>query len=233
MPILKSVGIEMPADFPVARYDEVYYLVDRKRQTSPPETWGQYRDAWKALSFHFLSCASHDEAYTASVNKHGDGPPHPERYVQEHHLFGFFYTGLAALEAFHYGLFAMGALVKPLEFPMVTPGNRRAVIPEKTFETFSTFFPAEPLPLKLGALKDDQEWKNWNDTRNVLSHRMIPGRAYLLSTAESGPGGARWLIENGIEIAIDGRTTASRREWLSQQLSQILESAHTFARDHF
>jgi hypothetical protein len=233
VPIIKSVGVEMPADFPVAAYESAYWLVDKKRQISPPETWGQYRDAWKALSYHFLSCASHDEAYTASVNQHGDGPPHPERYKQEHHLFGFFYTGLAALEALHYGMFAMGALVKPEEFLMVTPGNRRAVIPVKTFETFSTVFPAELLTLKLRALKDDPQWTTWNDTRNVLSHRMIPGRQFLLSNTESVPGGALWQIENGIGIAIDGRTTASRREWLVQHLSQILESAHTFAKDHF
>ena len=233
MPILKSVGVEIPSDFPGSTYEAVYWLVDSKRRTSPAETWGQYRDAWKAMSYHFLSCVSHDEAYTASVNQHGDSPHHPERYMQEHHLFGFFYTGLAALEALLYGLFAMGALVRQQQFPMVTRGDRRAIIPAKTFETFSIVFPNEPLTLKLGAFKADQEWNNWNDTRNVLSHRMIPGRAYLLSTAESGPGGARWLIENGIEIAIDGRTTASRREWLSRQLSHILESAHAFANHNF
>lgn len=198
----------MPADFPVAAYESAYWLVDSKRQISPPETWGQYRDAWKALSYHFLSCAGHDEAYTASVQHHGDAPQHPERYKQEHHLFGFFYTGMAALEALHYGLFAMGALVRPQLFPMVTRGDRRAITPAKTFETFSIVFPNEPLTLKLDALKADQEWNDWNDTRNVLSHRMIPGRQYLLSTAESGPGGALWRIENGIEIAIDSRTTA-------------------------
>jgi hypothetical protein len=127
----------------------------------------------------------------------------------------------------------MGALVRPQLFPMVTRGDRRAITPAKTFETFSIVFPNEPLTLKLDALKADQEWNDWNDTRNVLSHRMIPGRQYLLSTAESGPGGALWRIENGIEIAIDSRTTASRREWLSRQLSQILDSAHTFAEVHF
>ena len=223
MPILKSVGIEMPADFPVAAYESAYWLVDSRRQTAPPETWGQYRDAWKALSYHFLSCANHDEAYTASVSKHGDGPPHPERYVQEHHLFGFFYTGLAVLEALHYGLFAMGALIRPQEFPMVTDEDMRAIKPAKTCATFSTIFPGEALTLKLGALKDDQEWKTWNDTRNVLSHRMIPGRAF------SDQGGALWL--NG--IAINNKTTSSRRAWLIQHLSQILESAHIFAKDHF
>jgi hypothetical protein len=227
MPILKSVGVEMPSDFPGLTYEAVYWLVDSKRPTSPPEIWGQYRDAWKALSYHFLSCAGHDEAYTASVQHHGDAPQHPERYKQEHHLFGFFYTGLAALEALHYGLFAMGALIRPQEFPMITPGNRRAVDPKKTFATFSTIFPGEALTHQLRTLKDDPQWTTWNDTRNVLSHRMIPGRAF------SDPGGALWRIENGIEIAIDGRTTASQREWLVQHLSQIFESAHTFAKDHF
>jgi hypothetical protein len=223
MPELKISGIEMPPDFSVAACEAVYWLVDKKRQISPPETWGQYRDAWKALSYHFLSCASHDEAYTTSVNQHGDAPPHPARYMQEHHLFGFFYTGLAALEAVHYGLFAMGALVKPQQFPMITEDEMRAVTPWNTFKRYSAVFPNDALTLKLGALKDDLEWKTWNDTRNVLSHRMIPGRRF------SEPGGALWLYG----IAIDNRTTSLRREWLSGHLFQILDFAHIFAKDHF
>ena len=182
---------------------------------TPGWSWGQYRDAWKALSYHFLSCASHDEAYTASVTQHGDGPQQPERYVQEHHLFGFFYTGLATLEALHYGLFAMGALIKPQQLPMATEKNRRDIMPKYTFETFSTSFPAEALSFKLGALQDDQEWTTWNDTRNILSHRMIPGRAFGLSNV--GLGEAIWL--NGIKI--DRGTTLSRREWLGRHLSEI------------
>lgn len=230
---LKIFGVEMPSDFPASVCEAVYWLVDRKRRTSPPEIWGQYRDAWKALSYHYLSCAIHDESYTASAKHHGDSPPHPERHNQEHHLFGFFYTGLASLEALHYGLFAMGALVRPQEFLLVTDDNRREATPQNTFMTYARVFPNEALTLALGALKTAQEWKAWNVTRNVLSHRMSPGRDYLLSTAESGPGGAVWPIQNGIEIAIDTGTTSSRREWLSRQLFQILDSTHSFATQHF
>ena len=192
MPMLKTVGLDMPVDFPVARYDEVYYLVDRKRQTSPPEIWGQYRDAWKGLAYHYRSCADHDEAYTASVSQHGDGPPHPERYMQEHHLFGFFYTGLAALESFHYGFLAMGALIRPHEFPLITPENMRAVDPKKTCTTFSTIFPSEALTRTLRALKDDPQWGIWNEIRNVLSHRVFPGRTYPRRVRAGGSRLATW-----------------------------------------
>jgi hypothetical protein len=151
---LKIFGLAMPADFPVSACEATYWLVDEKYRTAP--VWGQFRDAWKALSYHYLSCASHDEAYTASAVQHGDAPQQPERYKQEHHLFGFFYTGLAALEALHYGLFAMGALIRPLQFPMATDGDMRVVTSAKALDTFSTIFPDEALTLKLRALKDDQ-----------------------------------------------------------------------------
>ena len=123
----------------------------------------------------------------------------------------------------------MGALVRRLEFPMITLENMRKVDPKKTFTKFSEIFPGEALTLKLRALKDDEEWKTWNDTRNVLSHRVVPGHQFFLSNVESGQAGALWL--NGITIG--NQTTSSRRESLVRHLSKILESAHIFARDHF
>ncbi len=171
----------MPSDFPGSTYEAVYWLVDSKRRTSPAETRGGSTEMPGRRYLIIFSPVSammkHTQRQSINTGIH--------RTILSGICRSTIYsvssiTGLAALEALLYGLFAMGALVREQQFPMVTRGDRRAIIPAKTFETFSIVFPNEPLTLKFGAFKADQEWNNWNDTRNVLSHRMIPGRAYLL-----------------------------------------------------
>jgi len=219
----------MPSDFPIKQFSNVYWDVDKKKN-SCQGIWGQYRDAWKAVAFRFLSCAGHDVAYTQSVVKYTNSPSDmKERYNQEHHLFAFFFSGLAALESLHYALFAVGALVEPSKFSMASEADLKSITPSKTARSYSETFPGDMLSNAMDMLVKDATFMEWIDVRNILSHRTAPGRTFHAAAHGEDGGKATWL--HGINI--DDRTTSSRRLWLSKSLSDILQPAETFTRAKF
>jgi hypothetical protein len=164
-----------------------------------------------------------------SVNRFGDTPDWPERYQQERDLFGFFVTGLSAIECACYGLFAVGSWLKPNQFSFTTDADKRVINPERTLERFKFSFPNESLTHALQQITDDQEYRNWKKARNVLSHRSQPGHIIYLSNV-GPPRAAEWGLQN---IPIDSTATASRRRWLADSLRYLLTEADNFTAKHF
>ena len=221
-PNLSAIGLPAPLDFAVAPYEAIHGRVSSKKD-SHPDPWTHCAGAWNAVAYRFISCAEHDEAFTASVGAHGNSPPQPQRYMQEKDLFGFFVTGFASLDSFCYGAYAFAAMVRPLDFNLADP---RLINRERTEDKFSTSFPTEALTRALAALKEDPDFKKWKDIRNILAHRTVPGRRFSRGGSEDGT--ALW--HNG--ITIDQTTTSSRRQWLAGTLRDLLEAADAFTANH-
>jgi hypothetical protein len=134
----------MPDDFEYASYEAVHSRIAPLHESHQPQ-WIEYATAWSAVANHFRACAEYDEAFTKSIQTHGDAPRQPKRYYQERNLFGFFVTGLSAIEATCYGLFAIASMLDDVSFPIKAPKNKRAINPEKTADRFRTAFPKEDL----------------------------------------------------------------------------------------
>ena len=212
----------MPADFAVAEYEAIG---DRIRPKSTLAAWRLWAGGWNGLENRFRSCAESDEAFTASIRQGGGGPPPPERYVQERELFSFFVAGLASVESLCFGLFAIGSLLRPSDYPTATPEDLRRISPESTARAFGTFFPGDALALALQSFTASQEFRDWKEIRNVLAHRSAPGRRIFSGTQQA----AEWW--GGIPL--DQNTTTSRRHWLSGQISAILGAARSFTEREF
>lgn len=224
-PRLTTIDIAMPPDFPVTPYEAIHSRMVTKNNTYP-NSWAQYSGAWNAVAYRFLSCAYHSDAFTESVRRVGNSPPSPERCKQEQELFGFFVTGLAAIESLCYGLFAICSILNPREFPITLPSNLRVITPEKTKEKFLSVFPSEALTTALQQMLDSQDFKDWNEIRNILVHRSAPGRNFYEGGHNHGE--ALWI--RGIQI--DTNTTVSRRSWLAGTLSTLLNGADTLTNSH-
>ena len=171
---LSTVGLEMPDDFPSNSYEAIHTLVTARKDTYP-DAWREYAGAWNAVAYRFLSCARHDEAFTDTVRRFGTSPPPPQGFTQEDELFGFFVTGLAAIESLCYGLYFVGAMTDGTNFPAV---DLRGIEPAKTVAQFSGAFPNENITTALVQLKDDKDFKDWKEIRNILGHRVSPGRRF-------------------------------------------------------
>ena len=223
---LSTVGLVMPGDFPVLPYEGIHRRVTAKKQAYP-NAWAQYAGAWNAVAYRFLSCADHDKAFTESVRRFGDAPLQPERYAQERELFGFFVTGLATIESFCYGLYAIASMVDSRNFPLVTQKDMRSVNRESTTKRFKRTFPSDNITHVLDQTVSTQEFKDWKEIRNILAHRSAPPRHFFASTAGKARA-ALWL--NGIQI--DENITASWRKWLATTMSVLLEATDDFTARH-
>jgi hypothetical protein len=224
-------SIDMPTDFADEPYDKINQRVADAigNQQPQPPSWPEYSGAWLGLTYRFRSCTEHDEAFTDSVSRFGDTPDWPERYKQERDLFGFFVTGLSAIECACYGLFAAASWLNPNQFPLTTGADKSSVNPKRTLEQFKIAFPNESLTRTLQQITDDQEYYNWRKARNVLFHRSQPGRIIYLSNV-GPPRAAEWVLQN---IPIDNTVTAARRRWLADSLRSLLTEADNFTAKRF
>lgn len=223
----------MPADFANKPYDNVYQRLANALAHQQPQhsSWPEYSAAWQGLRYRFRSCAEHDEAFTESVSKFGDTPDSSERYNQERDLFGFFVTGLSAIECACYGLFAVGSMLYPNEFPFTTDTDRRKVSPVSTLKKYRKVSTTEGLVQVLQRITNERQYRNWMYARNILAHRSSPGRKIYLTVG--GPAETHtteWELQG---IPIDSTATASRRKWLANSLRDLLTEAEHFTAKHF
>lgn len=71
-----------------------------------------------AVAYRFMAMAQYDESFTRSILENGVGPAPTLRYEQERDLFGFFNSVCSAFDAFLFGMFTLGAMLKPVTFPL-------------------------------------------------------------------------------------------------------------------
>jgi hypothetical protein len=226
---LSTIGLVMPPGFPSEDYDAVNSAVSRHQSHHPSEV-SQFVGGWLGVAYRFLSCTDYDAAFRSSVSRPGgDAPPHPERYKQEKWLFGFFATGLSTLESLCYGLFAVGAITRPKDFRFVGPSDWRRVTPSWTRRQFASAFPQHSLTNMLEELMGSRKFHEWNEVRNILVHRSAPGRTISGTTSSAHQRRPALWVQG---ITLDERTTTFRRNWLAQQLSQLMSAARRFAEVH-
>jgi len=235
-PTKKTVGLEMPDDFPCSPYDAIHKRVSGRFQ-NPSDLLDQYLGAWNAIAYRFASCTAHDTRFTETTRRVAGSPGHEDRYVQDDALFGFFVTGLSSIESFFYGLHAIAAVINGGAFPMQTEGERRKVTPEKTIDRFASAFPADSILIafnQIGARNPQQpnQWLDtpaygeWKSARNILAHRVAPGRILYGTTAPIPTPDA---VVKELNIPINETTTSGRRQWLASTLTALMQAAENFA----
>jgi hypothetical protein len=121
-------GLPMPPDFPTAAFERTYARA-RRKASSNVTLYEHFGAAWNAISFRYLDLCSEGDDFTASITAPDSAASLEQRYRQERHLFGFFSAGFSAFEAYFYGMFAIGGMLKPSDFPMSSPKEQQAVSP--------------------------------------------------------------------------------------------------------
>jgi hypothetical protein len=221
-----TVELELPGDFPKKHYDAVH-----ARVTSSPrdaDAMFHYGGAWNAVRYRFVSCARSDETFANSVRTATLTPGHPERFIQEDALFGFFVNGLSVIESFFYGLYWIGSMVDTTSFPVRTKENDlKKITVEKTVKKYIRKFSTCPLTDAFSRLTSTDEYDKWKDIRNILAHRAHYGRAIVDSIG--GPGGVVWRCQ---DIPLTDQFTTTRRQWLASTLAELMKGAEIFVGSH-
>jgi hypothetical protein len=226
-------ALPLSSDFPTAEFVSAELEMRARVGTSPiapTPTWTEFGAAWMAVAYRFLDATYFDQEFRDSIAKFGTAPEPPERYRQERHLFGFFVSGLSAIESFCYGLCALAWEADPRSVSLATPGQKKGVSPESTRDRFNAHFKSDAITANLDLLVTSADYKDWVDVRNALAHRTSPGRKHYrhLGSAPTPEPPSEWG-----HLILDDRITSDRRLWLRDTLASLLADAGRFAAVRF
>jgi hypothetical protein len=220
-------GIPIPHDFDEVLLSGVQSKAASKYEARQPELIRRLRVASMGLIYRFTACSEHDNAFTDSISKPGgDSPAMPERYIQEKNLFGFFSTGLSAIECLSFGLYAIGSIIDLTRFPAFTDRDVQNINPKSNAEKYGAAFTNDPLEIALNALIASTEYREWKKMRNVLVHQSHPGRSFSMfvtSTTSVQRDATKWA-----GFTIDSQLTRQRRTWLADKIKSILQETDAF-----
>jgi hypothetical protein len=202
-------------------------------RNNPPEPWFEFGGGWRAVDIRFRTCCEHDRDFTDEIRRNSD------HYVQEQELFGFFTTGLAAVESFFYAMYAFGWMLnrgKDGAFDLID-GRENDVTPETTRKAFrKEYGTSDPIVIAQESVLTDTSWTEWKTIRNVLAHRTVPPRRLHISASDGGtiapPDHFRQESRLKVLGPLDESTTRKRREWLAKTLERLLKTAESFAQEH-
>jgi hypothetical protein len=245
MPVVNTVGIAMPDDFPTNAYNSVHDRLREYRNRNPDDpAWLEYAAGWNAVASRFKTMATADEEFAQQIIaeqvRQGSGKgslSHDEMQLQEEYLYSFVLNGYSTIESFCYATFALGALLRPTKFPMSTDAHLQAINPALSQQKYASEFPGSSVSLILTSLVPrgaDLAYQNWGKMRNVLVHRIAPRRSHYAHVHE-GPGPDP-MIDRPTEwgnIVLDERTTKDRRAWLAATLTRCIDAARSFSDEHF
>lgn len=238
------VGLKMPRDFPAALHDQIYappmawQLKHPTSSTSWQDNWGAHFTAgWQGVGYRFLDCADSDRRYRRGAKRVGLGLAGArEQYRQDSALFGFFLSGQAVLENFHYAVYALGAGLDDTVFDRIKVGRTQDITTTYVVGRMQRKYPHDQLTQSLAALGADEQnpdtrWGEWRRVRNTFPHRMAPGRHLHVRSTRTGS--TRTVSSWAQNIVLDEHTTATRRMWLAQTLHDLLVALGAFVQREF
>lgn len=219
---LCTIGIAMPDDFPISSFEAIHERVVPWRGRFP-EAVNQYFGAENGVAYRFRACAEYSDGFSVAGGSSSEG-----RHIQEKCLFGFFVSGFAVIESFCYGAFMLGAIIEPPAFPIATDGDLRRIDPAAAASSFAkSKLSSEPIHSALAGMVDCRAFKEWKVVRNLLSHRVTPGRDINLGGPEPP---SVWKAAQGIELT--STTTSERRAWLAKELTSAMAALERVALKH-
>lgn len=219
----------VPSKFPKQNYSEINNIANKKCKNNE-FLISQFRGGWQAVIYRYLTCIESDQNFSKLIIKHSGAPTQPFRYFQERELFNFFINGLSIFDCFGYSVYMLCSAINPNNF-IVSQNNLSAIRLKKEVKNdLIGYYSTENLSTELNNLLNSQNFKDFSDIRNILSHRESPGRTFRVSTGSiRGRKSALWI--NGIEL--NENTTSSWLSWIESNLFKLIDFTYDFTRKSF
>jgi hypothetical protein len=224
---LQSRELDVPDDFPGADFENV----EKKVQARFPEHAHArfFGGAWGALAYRFMAMAQYDESFTKSILENGASPGPMLRYEQERDLFGFFSSGCSATDALLFGMFTLGAMLKPVAFALKDKSDERNVNPARCYDAYRRGFIGDPIlvALQLTTKNGDPNWERFSAIRNVVTHRAAPPRDFSVGDPSQPD-----AIMSRVDVDLNKETTSSPRRQVAGLLGKLLAASNSFVQTH-
>lgn len=229
----KIMSLRLPGDFPRTHYLRFYVRTqDKVQRDGYTEEWqDHFIGSWKAIAYRFRSCDQHNRAFSRSVVKFGGAPPEPEQFRQDSEYFAFCVNGFSAIESAYYCLYFLGSHLRPTAFPLAPQIDYRSIVPKLVAAKFQTAFKDDRLTTELTRILESEDFRTWSTIRNILIHRVVPGRNIYGSFDPALPPPHEFRVGT-MRVPITQETTGRRRSWLASSLTDLLSHADTFVGQH-
>lgn len=221
-------GSAYSSGYPATPYESVQKRIG-PYQPKHPDLYSHYAGGWNAVKFRSIGCESCMAEYTELFAQHGAAPAPPVRADQENALYGFFSYAQSAIESWFFAMHALGAMDEPSTFPMLTTANLRNIKPGVVLQRFASTYPNAPITNAMQATLSDGTYLEWKTLRNVLQHRIAPGR-HQFWPPRATPPNADWV---GTNIILDQHTLSSRYPWLMTTIETLLEACDKYTAQRF
>src|SRR6185437_12921839 len=115
------------------------------KMPQPSEELSNFAGGHNGVRLRLRACADYSKEFIECVRRTGDAPEPENRYLQERQLFGFFVSGISALDCFCFLLYFAAAQLQPTKFHTQKPGQIQSINRKYTAEAFTRVFPNESI----------------------------------------------------------------------------------------
>ncbi len=156
------------------------YALSVEALTDPLERSQHFDLAWRAVRYRYRLCAECNEEFKSSVTNASELWREWSALDDEHtfkvdrSIYIFFVSTLSVFESFGFGLYFLGGMLKPGDFPHVAKPRRITL--DTMIKAFTVAFPSAEITRWLSALRGDADFAAIDDIRNILAHRIIGKR---------------------------------------------------------
>jgi hypothetical protein len=231
VPVTTTIGLDLPAPFPVAAYDGLNQRVAAYTGAAG-DAWPHWASSWNAVAHRYLAAFNYSRDFADSITTPGgDAPPPTVRFEQERALFGFFASACSVLESFAYAAHALGAAKDRNAFPVSEPEQLRRIGVVSTRKKYRAFRPNSEFTVALSALVADPTYRDLSRFRNVLVHRSATTRIIYrgLGQAQQDPPATWDLTSHGmVNYVLDASFTELRLAWLENRLPLLVTKLDEF-----
>jgi hypothetical protein len=156
-------------------------------------------------------------------------------------------SALSSLECFYYAMYFIGAAAysktgnKKRTFQLT--GKPGSIDMNSAIDAFSSAFNGDPLSVALAAVKADPQYLDLKHWRNLLTHRLLPGRWKVVRVGVGPSQEVTREVLTIIDKHSEGLVAASRHEtkvttnltedplvWLTTTLTSLISEAEMFIR---
>lgn len=222
----------LPDDFPMQQLEQTYRvcidMIGSEKQSARLMGMG-----FAGVAYRFRTMAENDDIFTASIIQDGCGPSSNDYYKQITSLYIFFVSGLSCIESFYFAIHSLGHYYRQECFKL-SPKALKKVTCKNVAEDFKRFWNGSNLTLEMTKLVESDEFKEWSEIRNILSHRLVLPREIIFD-CQAGSTSANLLRQQagskGSNNPLNEKATSNRRGWISKQISLLIDSFELFIQE--
>jgi hypothetical protein len=232
-------AIDFPTDFPATVYLRLEETFATKMASDDQRF--HFVGGWKGTAYRFLSAVEAGDSFNVcrQAESHPGGVSvYRNRFDQEQSLFAFFVNSLSVIECLFYALHWIGNRANANLFSgSITQKDLKRINVDNTITAFrklvnqpptllSSFLRLKELDISTNTWRDTSEYAGLKSVRNVLAHRASYGRILHASVGTSSSQSDIWRLN---DIPLDDTLISTRRKWLVQTLSELLDGSLDFA----